>query len=344
MSTSQIKQAVISLLDKGKDRTLHNNWRPISLLNVDYKIASKTIAHRFTTYLPKLIHPNQVGYVKKGNILENIRTIIDMMEYLDKWDQPGIIVNIDFEKAFDSLEWAIIKATLQKLKFGTTFIKWIETFYNNITSCIINNGVTSRYFRLERGVRQGDPLSPYLFILCVEMLGCKIRQNTNIKGIQIGKHKVSLLQYADDTSGIVSDIKSVRHFLKTVDSFGSFSGLHLNKETTEAMWIGINRHNRTTPLGISWAQYYMKIRGVYLSYCPEISYQKNFSDKMTKAKSVLNMWKGRNLTLLGKMQIVKSFITSQFLYVASVVEIPARAVKEIDALVFDFVWNGKKPR
>ena len=343
LSASQ-KQAVISLLDKGKDRTLLKNWRPISLLNVDYKLASKTIAQRITKHLPKLINENQVGYVQNRNITENIRTIIDMMEYLEKKDRPGLIINIDFEKAFDSVEWPFIKLALEKFNFGTSVIQWVETFYKNITSCVINNGVTSQYFKLERGVRQGDPLSPYLFILCSEILACKIRQNQNIHGIEIGKHIVSLLQYADDTSAIISDLSSAKHFLKTVETFGLYSGLKLNKEKTEGMWIGSSKNSRATPLGITWAKSYMKILGVYVSYDSEISYQKNFADKMAKAKAILNLWKGRNLTLLGRTQIVKSFVMSQFLYAASVLEMNHKAVKEIDNLIFDFVWNSKKAK
>jgi hypothetical protein len=105
LTTSQ-RQAVITLLDKGKDRTLLKNWRPISLLlNVDYKIASKAIANPLSTYLQNVINTNQVGFVKNRNITENIRTIADVMDYLKDNNLPGIMVNVDFEKAYDSIEW-----------------------------------------------------------------------------------------------------------------------------------------------------------------------------------------------------------------------------------------------
>ena len=191
MSVSQ-RQAVITLLDKGKDRTLLKNWRPISLLNVDYKIVTKTIANRFIKYLPKLIHPNQVGYVKNRNITDNIRTIIDLMEYLKADNLPGILINIDFEKAFDSVDWTFLKLVLSKFNFGDSLIKWIDMFYTNISSCIMNNGLTSSYFQLHRGVRQGDPLSPYLFILCAEILASSIRQNQQIKGIPLETDELKL--------------------------------------------------------------------------------------------------------------------------------------------------------
>ena len=147
MTTSQ-RQAVITLLDKGKDRTLLKNWRPISLLNVDYKIATKTIANRLIKYLPKLIHSNQVGYVKNRIITDNIRTIIDLMEFLKNGNLSGILINIDFEKAFDSVDWTFLKSVLNKFNIGESFIRWFEVFYSNISSCVINNGFTSNYFNV----------------------------------------------------------------------------------------------------------------------------------------------------------------------------------------------------
>ncbi len=155
LSSSQ-KQAVITLLDKGKDRTQIKNWRPISLLNVDAKIASKALAARLTDLLPRLIHKNQVGYVKKRNIQENVRTLLDIMHYTKEKEIPGLLICVDFQKAFDSVSWNFLNLVLKKFNFGPSFIKWINTLYRGASSCIINNGETSQYFPLERGVRQGD--------------------------------------------------------------------------------------------------------------------------------------------------------------------------------------------
>ena len=134
--TDSQRQAVITLLDKGKDRSLLKNWRPISLLNVDYKIASKALANRFTKYLPKIIKDSQAGYVKDRNIRDNIRTIVDTMEYLKDRNLPGILISVDFEKAFDSLSWNFIQAVLRKLNFGESFRRWVKLLYTNISSCI----------------------------------------------------------------------------------------------------------------------------------------------------------------------------------------------------------------
>ena len=342
--TPSQRQAVITLLDKNKDRTILKNWRPISLLNTDYKIATKALSNRLKQLLPKLINKDQVGYVQGRNILENIRTLQDVVTYTRERNMPGMLICIDFEKAFDSIEWDFLHAMLGKYNFGPSFKKWVTTIYKNISSCIINSGTTSQQFSLERGVRQGDPLSPYLFILVVELLSSKIKQNKDIRGININNEVIKLQQFADDTTCVLQDIESAKLFLSEVERFGSFSGLRLNKEKTEGLWLGSNSDNKTKPLSISWPGKPLRILGVYFSYDKTSCDKYNFEEKISKVRSVFNIWKSRNLTLLGKIQIVKTFIISQFLYTCSVITMPSKYFKEVNGLIYNFIWRGKRDK
>ena len=342
--TPSQRQAVITLIDKGSDRTLLKNWRPISLLNTDYKIASKVIAERLTKVLPTIINTNQVGFVKNRSILDNIRIIEDIIHYTKMKNISGVLLAIDFRKAFDCVNLRFLELTLRKFNFGSSFIRWIKTFYHNISSCVINNGYTSKYFSVNQGVRQGDPLSPYLFTLVVEILACKIREDIRIKGIEIGGISNKLLQYADDTNGLMSDVESARYFLEVVDMFGNFSNLRLNKEKTQGMWLGKERNCKKKPLGIAWPDEPIKVLGVYMSYDQEACNKLNFDKKIVKCKNILNWWKCRNLTLLGRIQIVKTFILSQFLYVTNVVDMPDKYIKELNVLIRQFVWKSNKSK
>ena len=163
MSPSQ-RQAVITLIEEKKNQDLCDlkNWRPISLLNVDTKIASKVIAERIKRLLPGLIHHNQSRYIPGRNISENIRSILDIMEFTKVKKLPDLLLFLDFEKAFDSLEWDFLEKCLEKFNFAPDFRRWVHIFYNDVQSCVINNGLCSRYFHINPGVRQGDPLLTFL--------------------------------------------------------------------------------------------------------------------------------------------------------------------------------------
>ena len=189
LSNSQ-KQAVITLVEKrGKDKRQIKNWRPISLINVDAKIASKTLAKRLENVLHEIIYFDQSAFVKGRTIFDAIRTIDDAIEHTMNrdisGDISGILVAIDFEKAFDSLNFNFLLRVLHAFNFGPSFIKWVRVLYNKASSCVMNNGFTSGPFSLSRGLRPGDPLSPYLFILALEILAIKIRNDNNIQGIKI---------------------------------------------------------------------------------------------------------------------------------------------------------------
>ena len=127
------RQGVISLIPKQeKNLEFLKNWRPVSLLNVDYKILTKVIALRLEKVLPKIISSSQSGYVKKRYIGESIRLIKDVMDFTKRNNLPGIAVFLDFEKAVDSIEWDFLQICLQSFNFGPQLRRWVSIFYNNI--------------------------------------------------------------------------------------------------------------------------------------------------------------------------------------------------------------------
>ena len=180
------KQGVITCIPKpNKSRISLKNWRPISLLNEIYKLTSAVISNRIKKVLDSIINENQNGFIAGRFLGENIRLIYDALFESKKQNIPGMLLSIDFEKAFDTVSWSFISDVLDYFNFGNSIKTWIGPFQNGSETCILQNGFISEAFNLRRGCRQGDPISPYLFILCAEILGKKVRKNNDIKGIFI---------------------------------------------------------------------------------------------------------------------------------------------------------------
>ena len=200
LSLTQTQGIITVIPKKDKDPLFVKNWRPISLLNQDYKLIAKCIANCIKSTLPNIIHEDQTGFMKNRYIGENLIKIFALMTYSKQKDLKNYLVTIDFEKAFDYLDKEYIFFCLKFFNFGADIINWVKLLYNNSNSCVINNGNFTEFFPINRGVRQGCPLSPYIFILCVESLAHCVRKNEHIKGIEIKENKHIISQYADDTS------------------------------------------------------------------------------------------------------------------------------------------------
>ena len=168
------------------------------------------------------MHENQCAYVKGRTIFDAIRSINDVMEYTKLYNIPGLMTTFYFKKAFDSLNWRYLVNTLEAFNFGVSFIRWVKVLYSDISSCVMNNGFASDLFEIKRGVRQGDPLSPYLFIIALEVLNIAIRESKKIVGIKIGKEEIKLHVFADDLTTFVKNTKSffsLKRLLIILDMF-----------------------------------------------------------------------------------------------------------------------------
>ena len=266
--------------------------------------------------MPNIIHHNQTGYVKDRHIGETVRSIFDIMEFTDNGNIPGILIFIGFKKAFDTVKWHYLFDCLQAFNFGPDLINWVKTFHRNIESCVINNGSSSDYFTLARGVRQGDPLSPYLFLLVIETLAISFRKNPEIDGIKIG-NETKILQYADDTTAVLSNLDSANALFQLLDRFKNFCGLEMNSSKTEGMWIGSQKNNDEKPLGINWPSEPIKALGVFFTYDQSLLCEKNFQNKLDNMKKLTNIWSSRGLSIYGKATIIKSLLISKLVCVSS---------------------------
>ena len=224
-------------------------------------------------------------------------------------------------------------------------MNWIRLFYHNTESCVINNGWTCAFFKLQIGFRQGCPLSPYLSIVCVEKLAEAIRKNKNIKGITINEQEIKISQYADDTTLILNGwIVSYTTPLQILDLFSEISGLQLNSKKTEALWIGANIGKEAIPNPVKdfkWVKEKVKALGVWLSTNPKTTIEANYSEKLIKIRNTLSCWELRRLSLLGKITVLKSLIASQLVYISFLLPANHNPIREINNIFFNFLWGGK---
>ena len=347
MSITQ-REGIIVCIPKGdRPREFLKNWRPISLLNVVYKIGSSCIANRIKNVLPDLINEDQTGFVPGRYIGDNLRLIYDIIYYLKNENQPGLLISIDFEKAFDSVDWHFMEKTLKHFGFGPDILRWISSFYNDIKSSILVNGQASTSFKIARGCRQGDPISPYLFILCAEILACRIREDQDIKPIKIDDTEFKISQFADDTTFLLEgDRHSYEKLFNHLDLFSKTSGLKLNHEKTNNIWLGSESKSnaRWLPhLDMSWNPPKFKILGLWFTNNVENMEQMNTQDKYLETKLLFAAWAKRSNTPIGRVVVLKSLILSKLIYLWIMLPNPPDdLINELQNKCYNFVWDGKR--
>ena len=223
----------------------------ISLLNVDYKLAARTIAARLLKVIHLVVAKDQTCGVPGRDIGENVAFLRDVVSFADTFDSPVAILSLDQEKAFDRVDWGFMYATLRKMGFGSSFLKWVSLFYTDVQSAVNVNGYLSPFFSLSRGVHQGCPLSPLLYVLVSEVLACNIRANPRIEGLCLPDSSDPLSpisQYADDTSLVVCSDDAIQACFEVYSIYERGSGSKLNMSKSKGLgrvvlirlflWIG----------------------------------------------------------------------------------------------------------
>ena len=181
LSVSQRRGLLSLIFKKGEKKDL-KNWRPISLLCVDYKIRTRALAARLQRVLPSVLHEDQTCGVPGRSIFSNLYLIRDLIEYCTAKNLPLAISSLDQEKAFDRVNWNFLDRVLQKMNFGPEFGQWIRVIYSEISSASLHSGFVTSFFEISRGARHGDPLSSLLYTLVAEVLGAAVRNCKDIGG------------------------------------------------------------------------------------------------------------------------------------------------------------------
>jgi len=334
-------QGVITIVykNKGNQNDLEN-YRPISLLNTDYKIYAKILANRLKEVVSSIISPSQAYGIPQRNISDTILSLNYTIKTMS--DSQGILFSVDFSKAFDRVEHNFLWAVLNKFGFGQLFINRLQLLYANAESKVKCNGHFTDYFRLHRSIRQGCPLSSLLYSLVAEPIAILIKQDKNIQGITSPLGGVSkIFQFADDTTITVVNEDSLTLVLKHLHAYGSASGSKINTSKSEIMYCG----GAARTLG-RWdfrvVEDTVKVLGVYLGKQWRAARDETWKNIVIKVQRQLNLWKQRKLTLKGKIVIVNSLIISKIIHPLSVYDLPNYILTKLNSEISTFIWKSKR--
>ncbi|KAJ0535047.1 putative RNA-directed DNA polymerase [Helianthus annuus] len=341
----------IALIPKVRDPSLVKHFRPISLIGMLYKIIAKLLARRVKPVIPGLVSNIQTGFIEGRSILEGPLIVNEVLAWAKSYKKQMFIFKVDFEKAYDSINWKFILSNLKAMNFPLLWRKWIGAGLKSGRASVLVNGSPTKEFGLSRGLRQGDPLSPFLFILALEALDVIMKRAIKcelFKGVVLPRDgpTISHLCYADDAIFLgewsAENIKNLNRFLRC---FYLCSGLKVNlgkcslfgvgvkEEDTEAMAKCLGCKAGTTPFSFLGIQIGANMKRV-----------KNWKVIVDKFNSKLSAWKARSLSMAGRIVLAKAVLGALPNYFFSIFLAPKKVIKELEAIRRDFVWgfkNGK---
>ena len=337
-----MNKGVIKLAPKSGNLHSMNNWRPITMMNVDYKIVAKIITNRIKSLLPLFISKEQFCAVPSKSISQCNNVIRDIMYYLNYEKVPAAMINLDWSKAFDRVNLDFLFKVLQKLGFAAEFVSLIKMLYTGARSVICINGNLSKDFPIKKSVRQGCPLSMTLFIIVQEPLYRMLKSRIASFAPTLPNNlTVTVLGYADDSTVVVNSDEGIQESLHVVKGYELATGAKLNLEKTSIIGIGLWRNRTNWPVnGLKALTGRCEILGiVHCNDYNEAGYH-NWGEVETKIVKCIGQMSSRKLTIFQKALIINCKILSRAWYVSHTYPLPSNVGKRIEKHVFRYLWNG----
>jgi Reverse transcriptase (RNA-dependent DNA polymerase) len=348
LDIAKLNRALICLIPKVVDTVTIKDFRPISLLNYSFRIFTKVLTSRLHPVLDRLIGFNQHAFLKGRNIMDNVIVAHEILHSVKSSKEPSLLLKLDFEKAFDNVDWNYILNSFKQRGFDPKWVRWMESILWGGHSAVLLNGVPGTYFECRKGVRQGDPLSPYLFLLAAEGLNKILTKGIDLGHLEglgppiLNGHKILHLQYADDTLLFLkADYLMIERVKWALRAFEGLLGLKINFNKSEL--IGLNVDLATTN---NFAlQLHCKLGSLPLKYLGLALHWKKPSRQdwqrlVDKINNKLPTWKGKLLSLGGRLVLLNSVISAIPLYYIILFKIPCWVLIKIDRIRKRFLWAG----
>jgi hypothetical protein len=341
----------LALIPKEKGAKKFNRFRPISLCNTGYKIITKIMANRLKRILPKLIPENQEGFVKGRQILDNIILVQEAIHTSCKKKEKGIVVKMDLANAFDRVRHDFLFAVMRNFGFNKKFIGWVKAYITTPWIAPLINGHPAKFFQDSRGLRQGCPLSPVLYVLQASVLSFQLQrclQSKVLPGIRVVPtiKEVSHAQFTDDTLLLGdANLKTTRNFKTELDLYKVCSGSEINYHKSQIFGWNCN------PRELLQIDQILEMEGIknwdnfiYLGIPIFKAYSKvsHWLPMVDKLKNKIQAWGANWLNKASKVVLMNSVITILPIYQCSVLLAPKTITNKIDELLRRFLWEGGK--
>ncbi|CAL1377701.1 unnamed protein product [Linum trigynum] len=342
----EVNSTILSLVPKVSNVQRMKDFRPIACCNVLYKGISKLLANRLAVVLPKVISTSQSAFVKGRLISDNILMASELVkDYHRKTITPRCMVKIDIMKAFDSVDWKFLFQVMRTMGFPDSYIELVQICVTTPKFSVSFNGGLCGYFSGGKGLRQGDPLSPYLFTIAMEVFSCLMKRAVRDDFIPFHPRckyiGITHLCFADDvlvfTNGSVRGVDGIKCLL---DDFYCLSGLRCNPEKSQLFCGGItdlDRDSLSIHTGFSVGALPVRYLGV-----PLISGKLSRVDCQVLVDRItarIRGWQPKLLSYAGRLQLISSVISSVLQYWMNIFLLPASVLKDIEAICNNFLWG-----
>ena len=351
---AKLNEGCISPIYKKKDPEDIANYRPITLLNTDYKIFTKALSMKLAEVAPQIINTDQAGFIPGRSIFDQVKTTKLVIDYMRTLNKKGMIVALDQEKAYDKILHPYLWEIMKKFGFPDNFIKLVQNLYDNAHTTVMINGEMSLPFIVNRGVRQGDAMSCLLFDIAIEPLAEMIRKSSLLKGIQIPgtKKQLKVKLFADDTTVFLTEDDSMDDLQNILTCWCESSGAKFNIEKTEIIPLGNNEQRndiinkrRTNDSGTTIPTHLhiakdgepTRILGAWLGN--NVDQATTWAPIVEDCCKRLKRWGSAKHTLEGRRLIVQMQIAGGTQYLTKVQGMPKSVEKSLDNEVRRFMWN-----
>jgi hypothetical protein len=345
-----MKIATVKLLYKKGGREKIGNYRPISLLCSDYKILAKIMTSRMQNVMKEIIENDQQDFIKDREITGNLILVKEVIEYCNKSGEEGAIILMDFQKAYDRVNRETMMKVLEKMNFGPVFLRYIRTMYKDVGASVDVNGRLSEKFITGGGVRQGCPLSPYLFICVLELMANRIRQAEEIKGIvEPRENKRNVLSlFADDSALMVGSVEEIGMGRRVMKDYEQATASKLHEGKTMVMRLGKMREKqieqKLKAMEVEFSLMKSEDSENYLGDVigGEVKEEERFEGKIEEMKKLGKKWKALNIGYYGRVIVANTLMLPKVLFRTQVNPVSESLRKKIHEVMRNFMWNKNR--